>query len=257
MHRSVAEWRRRILMYFVASGNHQIRASTKKRIFASFGTHKDENTEVAFNTLLESKLIIQLESKGKKFYTIDFDRIRQIKQIVIQEIDEEKFEMIQPHPEEFKGLKLVFTSASERKNPRQGAYYYCVKENDNSIWAVLLKTRILGKATKINLGSFNDANSKISKIWNAVLIVSDMSKDGIFIRKRIEEQEPKACGNNRQPSKAAIDIFVKTGLLKVVDIKGLSIIYKRTGIKPTVQNLDAFFAELKELKKQSRNKIKT
>jgi len=257
MARSIAEWRRRFLTYFVASGNHQIRASTKKKIFASFGTHVDKNTDIAFNTLFDDGLLIQADSKGKKFYTVDFDKIREIKRIIIHELDEEKYEMIQPPPEEFDGLKLVFTSASERKNPRQGAYYYCVKENDNRYWVVLLKTRIIGKATKINLGSFDNANSKITKIWDAVLIVSQLSKDGTFIRKRIEEQDPIACGNNRQPSKAAMDIFEKTGLLEIVDIKGLSIIYQRTGMKPTVHNLEAFFTDLKDQKSDKGFKIRS
>jgi hypothetical protein len=47
--------------------------------------------------------------------------------------------------------------------------------------------------------------------------------------------------NNRQPSKAAFDIFKKIELTKVVGIKGRSEIYELTGHKPEIQNLDSFF----------------
>ncbi len=94
MGRSIAEWRRRILLFFMVSGNHIFRASTKKKIFATFGDHTDENTEKAFQTLIDDNIIIISKSKDKKFYTVDFDKIPEIRRIIIDEIDEEKFEMI-------------------------------------------------------------------------------------------------------------------------------------------------------------------
>lgn len=239
---SVGEWRRRILEYFMARGNHQFRCSTKEKIFDFFGSNTDANTDIAFATLLQNGLIITANSKGKKYYTIDFEKSNEIHRILIEESDEEKFEMIQPHEEEFKELTLVFTSASNKRNPRQGVYYYCVKQDDHSYWVVLLKSRIIGKAKRLILGSFNDASSRILKIWSSTMLVSEESNDGKFIRKQVEDIE-KACGNNRQPSKAAFDVFEKIGLIKVVGKKGNSPIYIRTGIKPPIHNLDTIFAE--------------
>ena len=111
---------------------------------------------------------------------------------------------------------------------------------------MLLKTQILGNAKRLILGSFNDANSRIMKIWDATLVISEESNEnGKFIRKQVEDVE-KACGNNRQPSKAAFDIFVKTGLLKIIGKKGNSPIYAVTGQKPPVENLDKYFEKITE-----------
>jgi len=245
MLHSVADWRKRILEYFVARGNHVMRCSTKEKIFGFFGDHVDANTDIAFVTLLQNELIIQAESNGKKFYTIDFEKTSEIRKIIIEESDEEKYEMIQPQEEEFNGLTLLFTTASDRRKQKSGVYYYCVKQDDHSSWVVLLKSQILGNAKRLILGSFNDANSRIMKIWNATMIISEENKDGKFIRKQVEDVE-KACGNNRQPSKAAFDIFVRTGLLKIIGKKGVSPIYEITGQKPPVENLDKYFKKIAE-----------
>lgn len=246
MLHSVADWRKRILEYFEVRGNHKIRCSTKEKIFGFFGDHVDANTDIAFATLLQNKLIIQAKSNGKKFYTIDFEKTSEIRKIIVEESDEEKYEMIQPQEEEFNDLTLLFTTANERRRPKQGVYYYCVKKDDHSYWIVLLKTQILGNAKRLILGSFNDANSRIMKIWNAAIGISGESNDnGKFIRKEVEDVE-KACGNNRQPSKAAFDIFIKTGLIKIVGKKGNSPIYIVTGQKPPVENLDKYFEKITE-----------
>ena len=242
---SVTEWRKRILEYFAARGNHIYRASTQEKIFQNFGSHIDANTYIAFATLLQSNLIENITSGKKTFYTLNIEKLEEVRRIIVEESDEEKCEIIQPQESEFDGLTLVFTSATERKQPRQGGYYYCVKKNDHSYWIVLLKTKILGNANRIKMGSFNDAQSRISRIWNAILVTSNEKKDGKFIRKDIEDLEPKACGNNRQPSKAAFDIFVKTGLIRIVERKGHSPVYVRTGEKPSISNLDVIFTEQK------------
>lgn len=91
--------------------------------------------------------------------------------------------------------------------------------------------------------AFNDPNSRISKIWHATIRAAKESPDGNFNRKRIEDLEPRACGNNRQPSKAAFDIFRKSGLIETVGRKGNSEFYKLSGEKPKIQNLDTLFAE--------------
>lgn len=240
--RSVIEWRRRILEYLGARGNHQFRASTKEKIFASFGENIDEYAHVAFTTLVQDGLIIKSKSGRKEFYTLDFTRSKEIGHIIFEEINEEKMEMVQPQKDEFEGLVLVFSSTGEKKNPRQGLYYYCVKKEDHSDWIALQKTKIIERAKRIILGSFNHANSWVSMIWAAVLVISEQNQDGKFIRKDIEDFDPKACGNNRQRSKAAFDIFEKAGLIKPIGKRRNAILYQRTGLKPTIHNLEEFFA---------------
>jgi hypothetical protein len=238
--RNVIEWRRRILEYLGARGNHQYRASTKERVFAMFGDHVDDNTHIAWTTLLQDELIIKSQSNKKEFYTLNFSKEKEIIHIIFEEMNEEKMEMVQPQKDEFDGLVLVFSSTSDKKNPRQGLYYYCVKKDDHSDWIALHKTKIIARAKRIILGSFNHANSWISKIWSAVLTISQV-QDGKFIRKDIEDFDPQSCGNNRQRSKAAFDIFEKAGLIKVVGKRRNAFLYQRTEVLPNVHNLEEFF----------------
>ncbi|MDE1878747.1 MAG: hypothetical protein KGI07_09580, partial [Thaumarchaeota archaeon] len=167
--RSVIEWRRRILELLGARGNHQFRATTKERILANFGEHVDDNTHIAFTTLVQDNLIIKTTSGKKEFYTLDFTKSKEIGHIIFEEMNEEKMEMGQPQKDEFEGLTLVFSSTSEKKNPRQGMYYYCVQKEDHAYWIALQKTRIIERAKRIILGSFNHPTSWISLIWLAVL----------------------------------------------------------------------------------------
>lgn len=248
--RSVIEWRRRILEYLGANGNHQMRATTKEIIFATFGDHVDANTHIAFTTLLQDNLIIKTTSGKKEFYTFDFSKSKEIGHIIFEEINEEKMEMVQPQKDEFDGLALVFSSTSEKKNPRQGLYYYCVKKGDHTDWIALQKTKIIARAKRIVLGSFNHPNSWISMIWVAVLTISEQNADKKFNRKEIEDFDPKACGNNRQRSKAAFDIFERFGLIKPVGKRRNSILYERTDLKPTVHNLEEFFIRESENNKE-------
>ncbi|MGB6462758.1 MAG: hypothetical protein WBF38_00845 [Nitrosotalea sp.] len=244
--RSVIEWRRRILEYLGARGNHQYRATTKEKIFAFFGDNIDDNTYIAFTTLLQDNLVITCNSGKKEFYTLDFSKVKEIGHIIFEEINEEKMEMVQPDKNEMEGLEIVFSSTSDKKNPRQGMYYYCVKKDDHADWIALQKTKILGKAKRIILGSLNHANSWISKIWAATLTISEQNADGKFNRKEIEDFDPKSCGNNRQRSKAAFDIFERFGLIKVVGKRRNSVLYERTSLKPTVHNLEEFFTRESE-----------
>ena len=226
-----------------AGRNHPLRASSKEKILRNFGFHVDQNTDIAFLSLIRDELVVIVELKNSKYYTINFDQAVEIRRIISDVSNEEKFEIIQPSEEEFQGLNLMFQTESGRDFPNQGIYYYCTKKDDDSNWVVLLKTKVLGKAGRISLGSFNDSNSRISKIWHATVTAANESKDGTFNRKKVEDLEPKACGNNRQPSKAAFDIFKKSELIKKIDMRGNSEIYMLGIAKPQVQNLDSIFIE--------------
>lgn len=92
------------------------------------------------------------------------------------------------------------------------------------------KTKPNNRASRIILRSLKDPDSRITKIWNATLQAASNADNEPFIRKRVEDIEPKACGNNRLPSKAAFDIFVyKKWLTKV--LKGKKTLYKVNTIK--------------------------
>lgn len=231
---SIEEWRRRILEYFCAGRPNIIRATTKEKIFASFGSNTDCNLEIAFTSLERDNLIVY-EEEG--YYTLNFDKTDEIKAIVFDDIEDDLY-MSQPLESELEDLVFQFVTESGREYPPRAKYYHYTKKTDFSFWVSLVKTKPLGKSDRINLGSLNDPTSRISRIWQAVKKAANGSQDGIFIRKRVEEIEPMACGNNRQPSKAAFDIFKKTGLIKVISYKGNSEKYKLSGLEPVVYNLD-------------------
>lgn len=219
--KTIGEWKIRILEYFVARSRYtKYRVSGKEEIFRGFGSNVDANADIAFMELITEGLIIKIKSSVKQFYTIDFvDKMKEIKDIIQGDSIEEKAQLIQPDETEFEGLTLMFSIASQRKYPNQGIYYYCINKDDESHWIILVKTRIAGKAARINLGSLKDLDSRISKILKATITVAKESEDGNLFRKQVEDREQKACGNNRQPSKAAFDIFVKLGFLTIVGQK--------------------------------------
>lgn len=239
---SIRHWMGLILAFMLSTTNHEIRCSSKEKIFGKLaGQHYlDSNTHIAWETLLRDRLTEQVDGK---FFTIDFSKKTQILELINGKSIEEEAEIMQPQKAEFEGLDLVFVTESMRDIQGQGKYYFCTRKDDPQYWVVLVKTSVIGQADRYNLGSFNDLESKISKIWAATQTAAKQAKDGRFIRKRVEEIEPKACGNNRRPSKAALDIFKEIGLVKVVEIRGNSEIYELTGNRPSIQNLDTIFAE--------------
>jgi len=94
---------------------------------------------------------------------------------------------------------------------------------------------------KIILGSFNDANSRISRIWRATRQATRCEPDGKLILRWIEDIEQEACRNNRMPFGAAFRLFKHLKLIELVETKGKSEFYKLTGTEPNRDNLDEFF----------------
>jgi hypothetical protein len=108
---------------------------------------------------------------------------------------------------DFDRLDFVFPTEANRAVPNRGKYYHCTKKNDKTYWITLVKPKGNSKAKRLVLGSLNDPKSRLSRIEAAIKIVSQESKYGYVIKKNVEDIEPKACGNQRQYSKAAFDIL--------------------------------------------------
>lgn len=134
--------------------------------------------------------------------------------------------MIRPTDEEYQGLKEIFRDASKKGYKNIGFYYFCTKIDDPNFWIVLIKSKPNQLSRRIILGSITDKNSRIMKIWDAVLEISKKCNGESFIRKSVENIEQKACGNNRQPSRAAFQIFVHLRWLKIVKRGKRTIYYK-------------------------------
>lgn len=226
--RSTNEWKKRILQFFVdRSGYGRVYRVTKKdEVLDSFGSHKDTNTYIAWVELETNELILHYVSNGEDYYTIDFfDKQDQITRIIENDELDTRSEMMQPDESEVEGLEYHFVTKGFRTYPEQSHYYYYTKENDESDWICLHKTKPHGKASRIILGSLKDPKSRIARIWEATKTAAKNEDDKPFIRKRVEDIEPMACGNNRLPSKAAFDVFTyKKWLISI--IKGKKTLYK-------------------------------
>ena len=62
-------------------------------------------------------------------------------------------------------------------------------------------------------------------------MVSKLANNEEFVRKKVEDIEQAACGNNRIPSKCAFDVFVHEGFLTITGQKRLSKKYKVNLVK--------------------------
>lgn len=226
------EWKRRILEFFVDRSYYEAcRVTRKEEIFESFGSHLDANADIAFISLINDGLILHLTSNGDDFFTIDiFEKREQILRIIQEEDLDTKSEMMQPDESETTGLVHQFTTRGFREYPAQSSYYYYTKQDDDSDWIALHKTKPVGKAHRIILGSFKDQKSRVARIWKATTKIGKDNPDG-FRRKQVENIEQQACGNNRLPSKAAFDVFVFKKWL-VEEKRGKSTFYKLNTVKP-------------------------
>lgn len=230
---TVNEWQKRILKYFIAiNGRFNIfKATNKEEIFRNFGSHKDANTDVAWSNLLANSLIIHSHINDKDIYqlnTFDDDKKTEIFRIISG--DKQRTEIMQPDESETKGLIFQFTPRTDPRVQNQSTYYHYTKNDDVDFWITLIKKQITTKPTKIIMGSIRDPKSRIRRIIEAVKIISSRNEDGIFFRKQIEDIDQEACGNNRQPSKAAFEIFLHKGWIEEVDKKGRTKMYRLIGL---------------------------
>ena len=108
-------------------------------------------------------------------------------------------------------------------------------------FAAQLITKSLGGSKIIYMGSLNDPNSYISRLWRAAISLSNENKGGMFILQNIQDKDRIACGNNRQRGKIALSIFRKLGFIQEADFKGNSTRFKVSGKKPYSITLDEIF----------------
>ena len=228
---TVEEWKRRIVKFFMQrslSGNIY-KIKSEEELFKNFASNFEINTQTAYEELKRNKIIEEYANNPSKYVTLNFsEKAQEIDAIIKNEPFEAKSNIIQPDDKDFKGLRQEFRDASSRGWPNRGFYYFCTKIDEPNYWIVLIKTKPNVKPYRIILGSLEVKDSRISKIWRAVLKVSKINKGEPFIRKWVENIEQKACGNNRLPSRSAFQIFVHLGGLKVTGRKGNTIYYQVT-----------------------------
>jgi hypothetical protein len=237
--KSVGEWRRWTLRQLIGSGVHNV--LSENQIHLEAGRHYDANLEHAIRSLMDKGIIMSLESNQERRYVVNFDKLDQAQYIINSRTDQQT-EVIQPFMAEPEGYLYWFDNAENDRNFRgQNIYRFYVKKTDNLNFAVQLVAKSMGNAKTIVMGSLNDSDSYISRLWTATVNVSNEAEDGSFILQNLQDKDRIACGNNRQRGKIALDIFRKLGYIQKIGSKGNSTRFKLTGKKPFAMTLDEIF----------------
>ena len=238
---STAEWRRWLLQQLIGEGIHNIMLDEQIRMEA--GRHYNTNFELALRSLKDEGIIMSLESKQQKKYVVNYDKLDEAHTIINSEPkeDEQQNVLVQPYVHEPEGYVFWFDNRETRRLRKQSIYNIYFKNTDNLDFAAQLITRSVDNPKTVYMGSLNEPDSYISRLWRADSIVSSESKDGTFILQNIQDKDRVACGNNRQRGKIALIIFRRLGYLQEVSIKGNSTVFKLTGKKPFTITLDDIF----------------
>ncbi len=243
-------WRRWILFHLIGDGIHN--SITEEEIIKEAGRNYDVNLDRALRSLLDDGILMFLESKRNRRYIVNFEKIFEAEQIMnsndINEnivLDSKKdlnsSSVLQPFLKEPVGYIYWFDNEEDRQFKNQSIYRIYFKEHDKMTFVGQLLTKTMRNPKIIRMGSFNDANSYISRIWVAILSITKEKSDGTFILQDIQDKDRVACGNNRQRGKIALAIFKKLGYIQQVEMKGNSTKFKLSGKKPYSVTLDEIF----------------
>ena len=239
---STAEWRKWLLQQLIGEGVHHVMLDEQIRMEA--GRHYDTNFDLALRSLKDEGIIMLLESKQQRKYVVNYDKLDQAHSIINsdpKEGDEHQNVLVQPYVHEPEGYVFWFDNRETRRLRKQSVYNIYFKNTDKLNFAAQLITRSLDNPKSVYMGSLNEPESYISRLWRAVSMVSSESKDGTFILQNVQDKDRVACGNNRQRGKIALIVFRRLGYLQEVSVKGNSTVFKLTGKKPFTITLDDIF----------------
>jgi hypothetical protein len=239
---STVEWRKWLLQQLIGEGIHNVMLDEQIRMEA--GRHYDTNFDLALRSLKDEGIIMLLESKHQKKYVVNYDKLDQAHSIINSDPKdgyEHQSVLVQPYMREPEGYIFWFDNRETKRLRKQSVYNLYFKNTDNLNFAAQLITRSVANPKTVYMGSLNEPESYISRLWRAVSIVSSESKDGTFILQNVQDKDRVACGNNRQRGKIALIIFRKLGYLQEVSVKGNSTVFKLTGKKPFTITLDDIF----------------
>lgn len=236
----IQEWQKWILKQLISEGIH--RTILESQLYREAGRHHDPNFVSALRSLVDEGIIVVLESHRQIKYLVNFDKIDIAQDIINSHSKWNQIRVIQPFMPEPEGFVYWFDNNHEnRKYPRQNIYRFYTSKTDKMEFAAQLITQSMSRSRTIYMGSLNNTNSYIYKIWRAAVGLSDESKDGTFILQDLQDRERVACGNNRQRGKIGIAIFKKLGYIREISTKGNSTRFKISGRKPFSVTLDEIF----------------
>jgi hypothetical protein len=236
---SYSEWRIWILQQLISDGIHNV--IVEERLREEAGRHYDTKFDLALRSLMDEGIVMSLESKHEKKYVVNFDKLDDAQKIINSETSYESPTIIQPYIAEPEGYIYWFENKESRKFKKQSIYRVYFKNTDQMDFAAQLMTQSMTNPKTLYMGSLNEFDSYISKLWRAASTIAEESKDGTFILQDLQDRERIACGNNRQRGKIALIIFRTLGYIQVVETKGNSTRFKIGGKKPFAITLDEVF----------------
>ena len=236
---SISEWRIWILQQLISGGIHNI--LLERRLREEAGRHYDTRFDLALTSLMDEGIIMSLESKREKKYVVNFDKLDEAQKIINSETSYKSPTIIQPFIAEPEGYIYWFENKENRKFKKQSIYRVYFKKTDQKDFAAQLMTQSMINTKTIYMGSLNESDSHISKLWRAASTIAEESRDGTFILQDLQDREPIACGNNRQRGKIALIIFRTLGYIQAVETKGNSTKFKLSGKRPITITLDEVF----------------
>jgi hypothetical protein len=236
----IQEWQKWILKQLICEGIH--RSISESQLFREAGRHYEPNFQSALRSLIDEGIVMVLESHRQKKYLVNFDMIDVAQSIINSQSKLNRIKVIQPFMPEPEGFIYWFDNNQEdRKYRRQNIYRFYTSKTDRMEFTAQLITQSMSRSRTLYMGSLNNSNSYIYKIWRAALELSDESEDGTFILQDLQDRERVACGNNRQRGKIGIAIFKKLGYIQEIGTKGNSTRFKISGRKPFSVTLDEIF----------------
>jgi hypothetical protein len=240
---SASEWRKWFLQHLIGEGVNNV--ITEEQILREAGRHYDINLDHALRSLKDEGIVMSLDSNREKRFVVNYDKLDEAQEIINSETESRENRhqnpLIQPFMPEPDGYAYWFDNKNDRKFEKQNIYNIYFKKTDKMNFAAQLITRSVSSPKTIYMGSINEPDSYISRLWHAASTIAKESTDGTFILQKLQDKERIACGNNRQRGKIALSIFRKLGYIQQVEVKGNSTRFKLSGRKPFAVTLDEIF----------------
>ncbi|MBA3284725.1 MAG: hypothetical protein H0U27_06650 [Nitrosopumilus sp.] len=236
---SISEWKRWILYNLIGEGIHNV--LFEDQIKKLSGRHYENNLTIALNILVDSGILLKLETNKRKKFIVNYERVNDAQKILndnrnwtYNKHNEKENKSVNQYFAEPEGYNFWFNI----ENPRQKKSIYNLyhKKTDDLDFSAQIITQRYSRI--LHMGSLRQNDSNISKLWKACQQLSQTTKKGDFILQDLQDKERKACGNNRQRGKISLAIFKKLGYIKENGRKGNSTSFKLTGKNPPFTTLD-------------------
>lgn len=226
---SIESWKKRIVEKFIERSHPTFYYITNpQEILDSFGSI-EYNGNQAWDQLREDEILVSSVIDNRTVIHLNLNKELEIRNLYNTEPVEEVMAKLQPPPSTFDGLDIRHSFVTENAWPNQGTYYLCTKVGDPTYWVAIYRSKPNKKPTTMRFGSLRDDDSKIVSMWNTICDVA--RQEPKLWRKRAEDENQWAFGNNRQPGTATFNIFCYLGLLSEVERKGKRVFYSLDDVR--------------------------